>query len=193
MKAKHIKFIVILFSLCIVFLYLEYKSGYGLTERQAISYTFPEKDIEVVYEEDFNDRKIAIFKIGDELYSKMIQRKWGIIYKSLQSSRLTLRYENDLVRRAWSANLNSNEKFDTFFAVQARDPAIKKVIITNDDLDQDTETNIEQIRKDSSLYIELNIRDGFASKYLEMDNKDVGSFVFRGLDANGNVVVYSPQ
>lgn len=52
-------------------------------------------------------------------------------------------------------------------------------------------TNIEQIRKDSSLYIELNIRDGFASQYIEMDNKDVGSFVFRGLDENGDVVVHT--
>jgi hypothetical protein len=53
--------------------------------------------------------------------------------------------------------------------------------------------NAEFIRKNLSVYAELEITNGFASSIVELDSNDVGSFVFRGLDLTVALMIKDVQ
>lgn len=188
MKTKHIKYIVITFILCVFIFYIGNKGGFVLSENKAIMYGFAKNNVEVVHQQEFNNRKIVIFKVDNELYSRMIVRRWGIFYQSVETVHFSLK--DDPIGRAWSARKNLNDKFETFFAVQVRDTAIKKIVVNIDNLEEETETNIEQIRKNSTFFTELEVRDGYGSQYVEIDKDILGAFKIRGIDEKGNVVVH---
>ncbi|SDF39360.1 hypothetical protein SAMN04488542_11032 [Fontibacillus panacisegetis] len=191
MKRKHLRIVIWIFSLLLLLLllYIGKINGYSLTERNVIRNSYPSIEGEVIYQQEFNNnKKLVVWKTEQMNYAKLVETKWGIFHRVSAISELSSSEPNDPIKRTWSAHLNSKKKYDTIFAAEVVNPDIKKVIVSNDQMDDLIPEDLNEIRGNSTLVIELNVKDGFAASYNELNNGDVGNFVFRGLNEKGEII-----
>lgn len=189
MKPKRSR--ILIYSVC-VFLLLVYfgnRSGYVFSESKALKEAYPRADGEAVYHQAFGKDKIVIWKMEDMDFVKLVTKKWGFLYHVTETSPLApSANEPNTIQRTWSAQLNANKMYDIIFAFSTINPEIKRVIISNDNFSNVEEDNLEFIKSDSTVYIELPVRNGYAVSYLEINPKDNRGFVFRGMDNNGHLI-----
>ncbi|WP_046226942.1 hypothetical protein [Paenibacillus dauci] len=193
MNRKGIQRTIVLLALIFIIVYAFKNSGYSLVEQAAIRNSFPFQDGTKVYENEETDNQTVIWKTDNGYYAKLVESKWGFLYHVSNVSMLQvlspLNGKEGDIERTWSANLNSDNKYDTIFAVKSNNPEIKKVIISNDNIDDNISTDIHEIKKESTLFMELNLENGFAATYKELNVNDAGGFVFRGVNEKGKVIV----
>jgi hypothetical protein len=185
MKRSNIKLIITLILILLLGLYLYRQSGYSFSETKAIKKPFPYDNGVVVSEQRFKNDKVVIWKGQYGTYANLIHIKWNFLYQFKSASALSSIYPDGNIKRTWSAKRNSNNNLDTMLAVEVADPQIKKVIITNENIDSEISNNLDEIKKISNIFIEITILNGYGSLYVELDPSDVGAFVFRGIDENG--------
>ncbi|MBP1994417.1 hypothetical protein [Paenibacillus eucommiae] len=188
MKRKPIRIILLLVFLWLLSYFFMAESGYSFNENKALRNSLPYQDGKVVYQKDFGSNKIIIWDTANTKYAKVIHTKWGVLHQVRNVSVLLSREPGDAINRTWSASLNSKKLYETTFAVEVKNANIEKVIISNDNIDNEISEQLDEIKNNSSIFIELEVQDGFAVSYNELPVNDVGGFVFRGLDKNGQVI-----
>ncbi|MEC0204881.1 hypothetical protein P4H39_19935 [Paenibacillus lautus] len=193
MKRKIGRKSIFLIFLFLLFIYIFSNSGYSFTENTAIENSFPSQAGELVYEKEYDKNKTVIWRTVNNHYVKLLEKKWGILYhvtnvSELQPMSPLIGKEGD-IKRTWSASLNSKEMYETIFAIESVNPEIIKVLISNDNIDNEISKEIDQIKQDSTVFIELTLEDGFAAAYKELSIKDVGGFIFRGVNDKGEIII----
>ncbi|SDW06679.1 hypothetical protein [Paenibacillus sp. PDC88] len=188
-KRRSIFFVVIV----VIVIFILYRYGYSLNENQALRISYPFIDGEVVYNKDFDNNKVVIWETENFNYLKQVDTKWGFLYQvsnvaMLQSMDPLIGTEGDL-NRTWSSRLNSRNMYDTIFGVESVNPEIIRVIISNDSIDNVISYDIDEIKENSTVFIELNLEDGFAASYNELNTKDARGFIFRGLNDKGEILI----
>lgn len=188
-KRRSIFFVVIL---AIVFFIL-YRYGYSLNEKQALRISYPFTDGDVVYNKKFENNKAVIWETENFNYVKQVEIKLGFLYQVsnvavLQSMQPLIGTEGELMG-TWSARLNSRNMYDTIFGVESDNPEIKRVIISNDNIDNVISYDMDEIKENSTVFIELNLEDGFAASYNELNTKDASGFIFRGVNDKGEILI----
>ncbi|CAG7619431.1 hypothetical protein ACFQI7_03285 [Paenibacillus allorhizosphaerae] len=183
-------FLIVLLSLII---YIFKNSGYSIIDNKVIRNSYPSKDGEVIYEKDYENKKTVIWKTDTGYYVKLVEAKWGILYHvpnvaELQPMSPLIGKEGD-IKRTWSASLNSNKMYDTIFAVESDNPEIKSIIVSNDNIERVISYDFDEIKENSTVFIELNLEDGFAASYNELNTKDAGGFIFRGVNEKGEIII----
>ncbi|MFC7677401.1 hypothetical protein [Paenibacillus sp. GCM10028914] len=183
---KH-KLLVVILTICVcsVLFFLK-MSGYSFSKEGALKYSVP-YDGDIVYEQNFSNHTLVILKGKQETYAKLIKSKWNVLFQVTNVSVLGPLYPDETNLRTWSAHLNSNKRYDTILAIEVSDPRFRKVIITNEKIDNEKSTDVEEIKENSNIFIELNIVNGYAGTFQELDSKDAGGFVFRAIDDTGSI------
>ncbi|MBD7969233.1 hypothetical protein [Paenibacillus gallinarum] len=192
MYRKIIRRSILLIVLLLLINYLFNNSGFYITESKAIRDSYPYKNGDVIYEKEYENKKIIILKTSDVNYVKLIGFKLGMFYHVSNIAELyfmtpLIGKEGD-IKRTWSASLNSNELYETMIAVESENPEIKRVIVSNDNIDNVILDDLEEIKENSTVFLELKLEDGFATSYLELYSKDVGGFIFRGVNEKGEII-----
>lgn len=184
---KH-KLIVVILTICIFsVLYFLKISEYSFSKEGALKHSFPQYNGDIVYEQNFSNHTIVILKGKQGTYAKLIKSKGKILFQVTNVSVLGPLYPDETNLRTWSAHLNSNKRYDTILAIKVSDPRIRKVIITNEKTDNEKSTDLEEIKENSNLFIELNVVNEYAGTFQELDIKDAGGFVFRAIDDKGSI------
>lgn len=190
-KTKY-KSILLIITLIIV-LFIFYTSGYSLNENQVLRNSYSNVDGEAVYNKKFDNNKVVIWKTEKENFVKLVETKLGFIYRVTNEASLQFMYpmigEYGDLKRTWSASLNSKSMYDTIIAVESLNPEITKVIVSNDNIDNVILNDIDEIKENSTLFIELILEDGFAASYNELSTKDAGGFIFRGISNDGKMLI----
>ncbi|MBD2848108.1 hypothetical protein IDH44_23165 [Paenibacillus sp. IB182496] len=89
------------------------------------------------------------------------------------------------MNRTWSSSSNANHQYETIIAAEILDPAIKKVILSNDDMSLTTR---DEIKESATFFRELAVEDGYVVHYEVTDADDTTAYVFRLVDEVGNIV-----
>jgi hypothetical protein len=84
--------------------------------------------------------------------------------------------------------LNAKKRYETIFAVETVNPEIKSIIISNDSIDDVIADDLDVIKSNSTVCIELPVINGYVASYQELSPQDSTAFIFRGMDKNGNMV-----
>ena len=66
---------------------------------------------------------------------------------------------------------------------------IDKVIVSNEQNDKKS-TPLSVVKEQSTVFIEMDVREGFAVHKRKLPHADVGSFSFRGLNSDGEIVSF---
>lgn len=193
MNRKTLRRSILLVVLLFLVIYLFNNSGYSIIENNAIRNSYPFEDGQVLNEKDYENKRVVIWKTNNGNYVKLIERKWGFLFHVsnvavLQPMSPLIGNEGD-IKRAWSASLNSKKMYETIFAVESDHPDIKRVIVSNDNIDNIIPDDLEEIKENSTVYIELKLEDDFATAYRELNTKDAGGFIFRGVNEKGEIIV----
>ncbi|WP_068774257.1 hypothetical protein [Paenibacillus sp. FJAT-26967] len=180
----------IIFTVCFLIfsLYLLHISEYSFSQEGALKDSFPQYNGDIVFEQNFKNNKVVILKGPQGTYAKLIKSKWKTLFHVTNVSVLRPMYpEDESILRAWTANLNSNKRYDTILAVEVSDPKIIKVIITNEQFEEEKSVDLNEIKEKSKVFIELDVVNGYAGTFQVMAIDEVGGFVFRGVDHTGSI------
>ncbi|MVO99554.1 hypothetical protein [Paenibacillus lutrae] len=185
---KYKRRIILIVGLLVFGLYLLHISEYSFSQEGALKDSFPQYNGDIVFEQNFKNNKVVILKGPQGTYAKLIKSKWKILFRVTNVSVLGPMYpEDESILRTWSANLNSNKRYDTILAVEVSDPKIMKVIITNEQFEEKASVDLNEIKENSKVFIELDVVNGYAGTFQEMAIDEVGGFVFRGVDNTGSI------
>ncbi|MCT2536245.1 hypothetical protein NC661_13580 [Aquibacillus koreensis] len=163
--------------------------GYALTEHSAIRFTFPNQDGEVVSEKEIEDRNIVVWDTGKVNYVKLIESPLGIFKRVTNVSSISGETIDEKMKVTWSGAEIEDEFYDVIFAAELLDKEIEKVIVSNEQ-DDKKNTPLSIVEEQSTVFIEMDIKDGFAVHYSKLPNGDVGSFSFRGIDSDGKIISF---
>ncbi|MGP4040929.1 hypothetical protein ACTWP4_13680 [Gracilibacillus sp. D59] len=163
--------------------------GYAITEHSAIRYTIPNQEGEVVFEQEIADKKIVIWDTGKVNYVKLIEKPLGIFKRATNVSSISGQTNDGKMKVTWSGSEIKDGFYQVIFAAEILDKDIEKVIISNEQDDKKS-TPLNIVKEQSTVFIELDVRDGFAVHYSELPHGDVGSFRFRGINRDGKIISF---
>ena len=164
--------------------------GYALTEHSAIRYTLPNQDGEVVFEKEIEDKKIIVWDTGKVNYVKLIENASGIFKRVTNVNSISGETIDEKMKVTWSGvEIAESEFYDVIFAAVVLDKEIEKVIVSNEQGDKKN-TPLSIVEEQSTVFIEMDVKDGFAAHYSKLPNEDIGSFSFRGINSDGKIVFF---
>ncbi|WP_186577012.1 hypothetical protein [Aquibacillus kalidii] len=164
--------------------------GYALTEHSAIRYTLPNLDGKVVFEKELVDKKIVVLDTGKVNYVKLIENSLGIFKRITDVSSISGKTIDEKMKVTWSGTeIEESEFYDVIFAAGVIDKEIEKVVVSNEQ-DDKKNTPLSIVEEQSTVFIEMDVKDGFAAHYSKLSNENVGSFSFRGINSDGKVVSF---
>jgi hypothetical protein len=140
-----------------------------------------------VYEKQFGNKKIVILDTGNAHHVTLVSKAWGVLYRVNQTSPINARDPQDKINITWSAHLTKDKRYDTILAAEVADQRIKKVIVTNEGSNNNL-SSLDELKKQSTVYVEMDVINGYAVHYINLPTSDAGNFVFRGLDEQGNIL-----
>lgn len=185
MKIK--KRYIIVSVLILLALFVGHLNGYKLTEESAIRHSYPNQSGEIVYEKEFDQKKVVIWDAGTAKYVKLLNKDWGILYRTTVISGIGGTTLDEKMKFSWTATLKEDKYYDTLFAVEVLDTKIVKVIVSNE-RNNEKVLSVDEAKEQSTVYVEMDVLNGYAAHYRYLHTLDVGAFIFRGLDAKGNVL-----
>jgi hypothetical protein len=188
MKKKLLYILLLLISFCVISYYFIANSGYAFNETKALNEAYPYREGKVVYQKEFGNNKIVIWNSNERKYAKVVHTKWGILYRVISISEILPKEPNDYISRSWSASSISQDLYKSAFAFEVNNPAIEKILISNENIDDVISRNLAEIKKISAVYIELKVENGYSVSYNELSALDTGHFLFRGLDKDGKIL-----
>lgn len=188
-KSKFKKRYLIIFGVLLILFYFgpSILGGYSWTEYSAIRYTFPNEDGKVVFQKEFGNKKVVIWDTGKQRYVKLIENTLGLLYRSTNVSEINAATLDEKMIITWSGSQNEDEFYDTLFAAEVLDDDIVKVVISNDDRNGN-DMSLSEGKEHSTLFVEMDVINGYAAYYSYLPYSDVGNFVFRGFNSDGKVV-----
>ena len=119
-KKRYIIFSILL----LIVLYVGHLNGYKLTEKSAIRHSYPNQSGEIVYEKEFDQKKVVIWDAGTAKYVKLINKDWGILHRATVISDIGGTTLDEKMKFSWSATLKDDKNYDTLFAVEVLDSKI---------------------------------------------------------------------
>lgn len=163
--------------------------GYAISEHSAIRYTLPNEDGEVVFEKEIEDKTIVIWDTGKVNYVKLIEKPSGIFKRVTNVSSISGQTIDGKMKVTWSGDEIEDKFYDVIFAAEVLDKEIEKVIVSNEQDDKKS-TPLSIVKEQSTVFIEMDVKDGFAAYYSKLPHGDVGSFSFRGINNDGKIVSF---
>jgi hypothetical protein len=192
MRGKRItkkRYFAILILLLIIFYFSpSFIGGYSWTEYSAIRYTLPYDDGKVVFEKEFKNKKVVIWDTGRSKYVKLIENNFWFLYRSTSVSAIEANTSNDKMRITWSASQQEDKVYDTLLAAEILDEDIVKVIVSNETNLEERDLSLKEVKKQSTMFVEMEVKGGFAAHYIPITYSELSNFVFRGVNADGKVV-----
>jgi hypothetical protein len=173
--------------LLVIYLGSKIFAGYSFSKESAIQHSFPNQKGKIVFEKDFDNKKVIILETEHGLFVKQVDIKLGIFYMVRNVGDINIYDNQEALNTTWTAQLVDDQYYDTLFAVKVSDPTIKKVIVSNEGSDLSL-SNLEEVKKQSTFYVEMEIINGFGAHYLALSPSEAGNFVFRGLNENEEIV-----
>jgi hypothetical protein len=162
---------------------------YTISEKSAIRNSHPNLDGEKVFEKEFGNKKVVIWNTAFGAYAKLITRQGGIFYRSEAADEIGAPSPDGKMNISWSAWSNGENNYDTLLAAEILDNEIVKVVVTNE-TDRDKSLSLSEVKELSNVFVEMEVINGYAGQYLALPNSDAGGFIFRGLNAEGEVVSF---
>ncbi len=163
--------------------------GYTITEHSANRYSTPNQDGEVVFEKEVDNKKIVIWDTGKYSYVKQIDNPSGIFKRVTNVNVISKPTLDEKMKVRWSAIEKENAYYDTIFAIEVLDDEIEKVIVSNGKYSS-KRTSLETVKEQSTVFIELDVKNGYIGHYSKLPSSDVGSFSFFGINSDGKVVSF---
>lgn len=161
--------------------------GYIYSENAAIRKPYPFQDGEIVFKEPFGSRKVVIWDTGRTKYVKLVNRRYGILYRVDSIAAISSFSPVEIIGTTWTASLTKDKRYDTIFGAEVLNSKIAQIIVSNDKYGDKLESK-EEIKMKSSLYIEMPVKNGYAASYSSLSIHDAGGFVFRGVDEEGHII-----
>lgn len=161
--------------------------GYGYSEEQALRKKFPSYPREALYEKTIGPHRIVIWNDNGGRSIAVVEKKWGVLSKVVDSNVLWQGYNDEPFHRTWSGRWNG-EAYDTLLAVETPEPNSDKIIVTNESLDEEGPDDLDTLRAASDLYLELEVENGFVVYYGALPENMTGGFVFRSVDDQGRIL-----
>ncbi|MHA6260567.1 hypothetical protein ACXYMX_11840 [Sporosarcina sp. CAU 1771] len=181
-------FFILILLMIIIYFGPSFLGGYYWTERSAIRDTFPNEDGVVVFERDIKNKKVVVWDTGQNKYIKLIENKFWFLYRPIISSGIDTETLDKKMNITWSATYQEGEIYYTLFAAEVLDDDIVKVIISNETNLEEKDLSLKEVEEQSTIFAEKDVKNGVAAHYALIPNFEVGNFIFRGVDAEGNVV-----
>lgn len=180
---------LLFFGIVLLIIYFgpQVAGGYSYSASLAIQHSLPNQDGEVVFEKDFGNKKVVIVDTAIGSFVKLIDKKFGIFYRASSVELIEGKTPQGKMKITWSASQKNDQQYDSLFAAEILDDDIVKVIVTNES-QQETIKSLLEARKESSIFIEMKVKNGYAAHYSQLNNSDAGNFVFRGINAEGDVI-----
>lgn len=165
--------------------------GYALTEHSALRYTLPNQEGEVVFEKEIEDKKIVVWDTGETNYVKLIENPSGIFKRVVSADAISGQPSDEKMKVMWSGTEieEGASVYEVLFAANVLDQEIEKVIVSNEQDDEES-TPLHIVKEQSSVFIEMDVIDGFAVHNSKLPGGDVGSFSFRGINSDGEIVSF---
>lgn len=186
MKKRRLLFYV-LSAVLVVYFAPAVMGGYSYSEQAAVRDSFPHESGEVIFEKPFGDKKILVWRTENKSYVKLLERKWGIFHRVADTASIEQREPERKMKMTWSASKKEGDRYDTLVAAETIDPSIRKVIVSNEGFHKKL-TSLDEVHKHATVYVEMDVKNGYAAHYLDLPHSETGDFVFRGLDEQGNIV-----
>ncbi|MFS1512663.1 hypothetical protein VQL36_09525 [Chengkuizengella sp. SCS-71B] len=160
--------------------------GYSISESLVVRYSFPKiDDGEIVYEKKFEDDKVIVWKTDNESIIKLIEREWGVFYRSNYFGVIHTLTPDKKMRLTRSVR-GYNHK-STLIGAEILDKEIVKVIVSIHDRHKNI-SSLSEAKEKSNVYIEMDVKNGYAAHYSYLNSTNVGSFTFLGLNSGGEVI-----
>lgn len=187
MKRRNAVLAVVLLVVAVGYFVFD-QSGYSLSQERALRRTDSYSGLAQVSEQSLGGDKIVMRTNGSLSKTQIVHRKWGFLYKPGTSVEMAALPGNANVRYAWfSADSGrSDGKVDVVFAAESDDPKVKTIIVSNDTLSAPKDS--AEAKANATVYVELDVARKYAIVVQALDQKDIGSFVVRGADAEGRFV-----
>ncbi|QHT63054.1 hypothetical protein GXP70_25865 [Paenibacillus lycopersici] len=187
MRRRNTVLAVLLLVAAVVY-FVFHQTGYALTEKQAIRSAGVYSGQSNVFAKPFGDDNIVLLSNGSQIKAQIVHRKWGFLYKPGTSVEMAALEGHPNVRYAWfSIDGDSHDgKRDIVFAAESTEDAVKKVVISNDKLNAPKDA--AELKANASVYVELDLKQTYSIEVQAIDEQEIGSFVIRGLDADGRIV-----
>ncbi|NDI35475.1 hypothetical protein [Chengkuizengella sediminis] len=187
-KRRFKKRYIITIALIIIIQYVSsYIGGYTLSESLVIRNSIPNINGKVVFEKEFNGNKVIVWETDTVNYIKLIERNWGIFYRVTNTSGMHALTSDEKMKITWSATNDKNDFYKTLFGTEVLDKDIVKVIVSNHDRHKNI-TSLSEAKEKSTVYIEMDVENGYAAHYSYLKNAYVGGYTFRGLNSQGEII-----
>jgi hypothetical protein len=190
MKRFFKKRYIIIFAVLMIMYFLgpPFLGGNSWSEYSAIRYSYPNMDGKVVFEKEFENKKLIIWDTNHRPYVKLIENKFGFLFRSTNSSVIDAEALNGKMKITWSANQKGDKSYNTIFGAEVYDKDIVKIIVSNERHLNESDLSLSEVKEKSTLFIEMVVENGYAAHYVSLPNSKTGGFVFRGVNSEGNIV-----
>lgn len=166
--------------------------GYAYNEEQAIRRVHPAYTGDKLYERSEDHHKLIVWQDGHVKTVNVLESKWGMLHKITNAVALEPKSEDEPFVRTWSASHRGDGIYDTLVAVETSEPESKKIIVTNEPWDDKPIEDLEQVKALSGIYMEIDVEQGYAIHYEQLPADQTGGFIFRSIDAEGNILSVQP-
>ncbi|MCF6136417.1 hypothetical protein [Pseudalkalibacillus berkeleyi] len=171
----------------IIYCSLTFGAGFYFSENAALKHSFHKINGDIVYEKAFaNNNKVIIMDSGEMSTIKVVHRTMGILYRVNNISRLGLRDEKHL-EITWSATQRKDEDYDNLVAAKVLNQDIEKVIVTHRKT-VDAHSKLMEMKKNASLWIEMEVLNGYASDFRIISMSELKNYTFIGVNAKKEIV-----
>lgn len=164
--------------------------GYYWTESAASERSYYDTELVEVYEKKSGDKKIIIQDNEFLRVAKVIDRPLGLFYQAELVTDVSAATSDGKMKFGWTATQKEEEYYEVLLAAEAVNENIEKVIVTNEYPEQ-RGASVDELKELSDLFIEMEVKNGYAAHYLELPNSETGGFEFRGINAEGEIVSVS--
>ncbi|WP_226037337.1 hypothetical protein [Aquibacillus saliphilus] len=181
-------FTILVLLLIIVYFGPSFLGGYSWTEYSAIRHTLPNENGKVVFEKEFKNKKVVVWDTGLNKYVKLIENNFWFLYRSTSVNGLAAETADEKMKTTWLASQQKDKVYDALFAVEVLDEDIVKVIVSNEANLEGKDLSLKEVKEQSTLFVEMDVKDGVTAHYTSILHSEIRNFVFRGVNADGNVV-----
>lgn len=188
MKRKRIRYFLALLIIVIIFCVLIPAQVFSLSESGAIKKYPSSTTGNIIYEQQYEGKKVMVTAGNPYNDIYVVKSYFGFLYRVIVRQQISSPDPSVPLLRTWGGRLNKNNLYDTIIAVKPLDSAIVKVIVSNEEYEEEYSNNIGDIIANSTFFEVLTIKDGFAAYIDELDPHLVGGYIFRGLNAHGEIV-----
>lgn len=166
--------------------------GYVYNEEQTMRHFHPAYTGDKLYEKIEDHHKLVVWHDGNVKMVTVMENKWGLLHRVANAVVLEPKSEEEPFVRTWSASHRGDGMYDALLAVETSENESRKIIVTNESWDDEPIDDLDQIKALSGIYIEMDVKQGYAVQYAQLPADQIGGFIFRSIDSEGNILSVHP-